>query len=70
MEDENATVANQRLVHSVTVRNSQKNGGPGIARSVGGPDQGGGLMHQGRTLICLLPSNQIKPNQGENIIDD
>jgi hypothetical protein len=24
MEDENATVANQRLVHSVTVRNSQK----------------------------------------------
>ena len=27
MEDENATVANQRLVHSVTVRNSQKTEG-------------------------------------------
>jgi hypothetical protein len=47
-----------------------KNGAPSIARRVGGPDHGRGLMHQGRTLICLLPSNQIKPNQGENIIDD
>ena len=31
-------------------------------------DQGRGLMHQGRTLMSPPPSNQIKPNQTANVL--